>query len=125
MGGRGTYAAGNNVNNTYIIVGEIADAKILQGLNGKHSLPEEAHTSTAYIKLYPDGRFCMLRIYGTDHYLLHEIAVHPEPSLDPSRKPILHIHEYDQNFTHGKPRKLTLEEYSRYKKYLKGVKWYD
>lgn len=51
MGGRGTYAAENNVAYTYETIGKIAGVKVLSGLNGKHGLPEEAHSSRAYIKL--------------------------------------------------------------------------
>ena len=63
MGGRGTFAAGNSVPFTYETVGKIAGVKVLQGLEGKHSLPEEAHSSRAYIKLKPDGTFHEMRFY--------------------------------------------------------------
>ena len=74
MGGRGTFAAGNSVAYTYKTVGYVEGVKVLQGLNGKHSLPEEAHSSSAYIKLKPDGTFHEMRIYDKDHYLIKEIA---------------------------------------------------
>ena len=51
-----------------------------------------------YIKLKPDGTFHEIRFYDKDHYLRYEIAYHPEPSLDPSRKPVLHFHKYDRQF---------------------------
>lgn len=57
MGGRGTFAAGNIVAYTYETIGKIAGVKVLAGLNGKHGLPEEAHSSRAYIALKPDGTF--------------------------------------------------------------------
>lgn len=57
MGGRGTFAAGNIVAYVYRTVGKIEGVKVLVGLNGKHGLPEEAHSSRAYIKLKPDGTF--------------------------------------------------------------------
>lgn len=91
MGGRGTFASGNNVAYTYETVGRIESVKVLQGLGGKHSLPEEAHSSEAYIKLKPDGTFHEMRIYDKDHYLVKEIAYHPEPNIDKSGKPVLHI----------------------------------
>lgn len=81
MGGRGTYAAGNNVAYTYETIGKIAGVKVLSGLNGKHGLPEEAHSSRAYIKLKRDGTFHEIRLYDQDHYLTFELAFHPEPNL--------------------------------------------
>ena len=122
MGGRGTYAAGKNVGYSYKTVGKIEDVKVLEGLGRKCDLPAEAHSSMAYIQLYPDGNFKMLRFYGKDHYLTIEIGYHPEKDLDPSRKPILHIHEYNpDNFTDRAPRLLTEKEYEKYKKYFGGV----
>ena len=122
MGGRGTYAAGNNVAYTYEKVGEIEGVKILQGLGKKHDLPAEAHSSSAYIQLYPDGNFRMIRFFDKQHYMTAEIAYHPESDLDSSRKPILHIHEYNRDdFDNRKPRLLTQSEYDKYKKYFGGV----
>ncbi len=63
MGGRGTFASGNNVAYTYKTVGKINGVKVLKGIGGKHSLPEESHTSNVYIKLKPDGSFHEMRIY--------------------------------------------------------------
>ena len=54
MGGRGTFASGNQVPFTYKTIGFIEDAKILEGISSKyHKLPEEAHSSEKYIKLNP------------------------------------------------------------------------
>ncbi len=125
MGGRGTFASGNNVAYTYETVGKIEGVKVLQGMKGKHSLPEEAHSSLAYIKLKPDGTFHEMRIYDKNHYLVKEIAYHPEPSLNNGNRSenVLHIHEYKRdNFKDRKPRLLKPEEIKFYKKYLKGVK---
>ncbi len=122
MGGRGTYAAGNNVEYTYKTVDKIEGVKVLEGLHGKHDLPAEAHSSESYIQRYSDGNFKMLRLYDKDHYLTAEIGYHPEKDLDPSRKPILHIHEYKRdNFIDRTPRLLTEKEYEKYKKYFGGV----
>ena len=126
MGGRGTYALGNNVPFSYRTVDKIHGVKVLEGTNGKHSLPEESHTSNAYIKLKPDGTFHEIRIYDKNHYLIKEIAYHPEPNLDKTRKPILHIHEYKErdNFAIRPKRLLTNQEYNKYKKYFKGdLRW--
>ena len=125
MGGRGTFAAGRQVEYTYKTTGFIEDVKVLEGISGKHGLPEEAHASTAYIKLKPDGTFHEMRIYDEDHYLIKEIAYHPEPKINHGnrRDNILHVHDYPQrdNFSLRPVRKITRGEYERYKKYLKGV----
>lgn len=123
MGGRGTFAAGNNVAYTYETVGKIAGVKILQGKdNNSKGLPAEAHSSGAYIQLHPDGNFKMYREYDNDHYLVKEIAYHPEPNLTGNHKPVLHIHEYKRdNFADRLPRLLTKDEYEKYKKYFKGL----
>ena len=129
MGGRGTYAAGNNVDFTYETVGKIEDVKVLSGLNGKHGLPEESHTSNAYIKLKPDGTFHEMRIYDKDHYLVKEIAYHPEPNLNNGNRfeNVLHVHDYLErdDFKIRKPRFITKKEFNKYKKYFKGVKIHD
>ena len=123
MGGRGTYAAGNNVPYTYETVCKIEGVKVLQGLNGKHDLPVEAHSSEAYIQLYPDGNFKMLRFFDKEHYLTFEVGYHPETELDKSRKPILHVHEYPEhdNFKKRTTRLMTEKEYDALKKYFGGV----
>lgn len=123
MGGRGTFAIGNPVPYSYETVGKIDDVKIIQGLGDKHDLPVEAHSSNAYIQLYPDGNFKMLRLFDSEHYLVKEIGYHPESQLDKSRKPILHIHEYPvhDNFSKRTTRLMTEEEYEKYKQYFGGV----
>ena len=125
MGGRGTFAVGNNVAYVYKTVGRIEGVKILQGLGGKHGLPEEAHSGSAYIKLKPDGTFHEMRIYDKEHYLVKEIAYHPEPRINGGNRQdnVLHIHEYKRdNFKERTPRLLTLDEIKQYRKYLRGVK---
>jgi hypothetical protein len=121
MGGRGTFAIGNMVAYTYETIGFIEGIKILSGLNGKHGLPEEAHSSHAYIKLKKDGTFHEMRVYDKDHYLKFEIAYHPEPSLDKSRKPVLHYHVYDRSFHRSSAMKMSKPMKKHFKKYLKGV----
>lgn len=123
MGGRGTFAAGNSVPYTYKTVGYIDGVKVLQGLPGHKGLPVEAHFSFAYIQLHPDGTFRMLREFDGDHYLIREIAYHPEPDLTGNRAPVLHIHEYQcDNFRDRKGRLLTEAEKLKYKRFFKGVK---
>ena len=123
MGGRGTFASGKNGADSYETVDKIHGVKVLKGINGKHSLPEEAHSSRAYIKLKPDGTFHEIRIYDKDRYLVKEIAYHPEPNLTGNRhENVLHVHEYKRdNFGDRPARSLTQEEYRKYKKYFKGV----
>lgn len=121
MGGRGSFAIGNMVAYTYETIGFIEGIKILSGLNGKHGLPEEAHSSHAYIKLKKDGTFHEMRVYDKDHYLRFEIAYHPEPSLDKSRKPVLHYHVYDRNFHRSSAMKMSKPMKKHFRKYLKGV----
>ncbi len=124
MGGRGTFAAGNSVAYRYETVGEINGVKILQKLdkNASGGLPEEAHSSSAYILLNKNGQFRMYREYDSNHYLRFEIAYHPEKDIDSSRKPVLHVHEYQpDDFSSRQPRPLTKLEYEKYKKYFKGV----
>ena len=74
MGGRGTFAAGRNVDFTYKTVGTIEGVKVLEGMYGKHALPEESHSSKAYIKLRRNGTFHEMRIYGDDHLPVMDIA---------------------------------------------------
>lgn len=125
MGGRGTFAAGNSVPYSYQTVATIEDVKVLVGLGSKHGLPEEAHSSSAYIKLKPDGTFHEMRIYDENHYLVMEIAYHPEPGLNGGNRQdnVLHIHEYKRdNFKDRAPRLPTPDEIKQFRKYLKGVK---
>lgn len=123
MGGRGTFASGNNVPYTYKTVAQIEGVKVLVGLNGVKGLPVEAHSSSMYIQLHKDGTFHMLREYDKDHYLTREIAYHIEPKLSGNYKPALHIHEYPRDDLGNRTtRLLTEEEIKRYMRYLKGVK---
>ena len=65
----------------------------------------------------------MLREFDGDHYLIREIAYHPEPDLTGNRAPVLHIHEYQRdNFRDRKGRLLTEAEKLKYKRFFKGVK---
>jgi hypothetical protein len=63
MGGRDAYAAGKGVPFTYKTVGIFHGVKVLDGLGKLHNLPEEAHSSPAYAKLFKDGNLQMLRFY--------------------------------------------------------------
>ena len=69
MGGRGTFAAGNNVAYQYETVGTIEGVKVLEKINKKSStaLPEEAHKSSAYILIGKDGEVRQYREFNADH----------------------------------------------------------
>lgn len=75
-----------------------------------------------YVRLCQDGQFKVYREYDSEHHLKLEIAYHVEPKLDKSGSKVLHIHTYDKDFNRSKARPLTDSEYSKYKKYFKGVK---
>ena len=100
LGGRGTYAVGRSVDYRWKTLKKIDGVKVLQGKEGAHKLPEEAHSSYAYIRLNPDGSFREIRFYGIDHFLKYEIAYHPEPNINNGnrKEPIVHDHVYDKNF---------------------------
>lgn len=130
MGGRGTFASGNNVAYNYEMVGKIEGVKVLEGIkgSGKHGLPESAHSSAAYIKL-DNGVFREMRFYDSDKCLYLEIAYHAEKSITGTQEPILHYHTYDKLFSlsktgnggRSKAKPLTLDMIEKYKKYFKGV----
>ena len=129
MGGRGTYAAGKDVPYQYKTVGVIDGVKVLEPIDPKASrrLPEEAHSSRAYIKLDPSGKFLQYREYNDKHELVLEIAYHPEHKLthDKMNKPVLHAHDYDPkvygNDWHPNARNLSIEEFEKYKKFFVGL----
>lgn len=127
MGGRGTFAAGKNVAYTYETIGNYEGVKILTGMPGTnlHNLPAESHSSNMYMKLHKDGTMNMLRVYGNDHRLQIEIGYHSEPKLTGHYEPVLHIHYYDKNFNRTEAAYLDKATFEKYKKYMKGRKWYD
>ena len=131
MGGRGTFAAGNFVAYSYETIDKIEGVKVLQGIGGKHGLPESAHSSEAYIKLKPDGTFHKICFYDTNHCLYLEIGYHSEKSLTGNNhEPVLHYHTYNNSFSLTKVDDggrsdailLTQEMKERYKRFFKGVK---
>lgn len=131
MGGRGTFAAGNPVSYSYQMVDTINGVKVLEGTDGKHGLPESAHSSNAYIKLKPDGTFHEMRFYDKNHVLYLEIGYHAEKNLGSPDKPILHYHLYNPLFSktkvggkelRGAAVKLPGGMKKKLRKYFKGVK---
>lgn len=137
MGGRGTFAANNPVAYTYEVDtsfpgGKFEGVKVLKGIPdfGKHQLPESSHSSTAYLKMNPDGTFNMIRVYDKNHRLRLEIAYHPEGKLAKGKGSVLHYHVYSPEFSQTKNGKFTRTTekihknsklYKQFKKYFKGV----
>ncbi len=124
MGGRGTFAVGKSTPYTYETVDVIDGVKVLEKINKNDSLslPEEAKSSKSYVLLDKKGNFKMYREYDENHFLRFEIGFHPEPKIDPSRKPVLHVHEYKpDNFKNRTLRPLSNSEYKKYKKFLKEI----
>ena len=122
MGGRGTYAVGNNVGYTYKTVDKIEGVKVLSGLGKLHNLPEESHSGNAYIKLDNQGNFVRYREYNTDKTTHFDIDYHIEPKITGNRtEKVFHIHFYNKNGERDVVgRKLTQQEIKRYKKYFRG-----
>ncbi len=138
MGGRGTFAAGNPVPYTYEVDtsfspdGKYNGVKVLKGIegSGKHGLPESSHSSTAYIKMNPDGTFNMMRVYDKNHNLRLEIGYHVDSKLAKGKGKVLHYHIYDTTFSQNiggnpvRPSKVLHKNskiYKIYSKYFKGV----
>ncbi len=123
MGGRGTYAADNYAPFTYETVDIIEGVKVLEKLNKKDSinLPEEAHSSRAYILLDHEGKFKRYREYNADKTAKFDIDYHKEPKLAGHHGPVLHIHFYSNLSRDRSGRLLTEEEFKKYKKYFRGL----
>ena len=75
-----------------------------KGTNGKHGLPEEAHSSGAYIRLHPNGNTKQLRVYNKNLKAKTDIeySVH-------QGKMTFHAHDY-VNGIRQPARSLTSEE---------------
>lgn len=114
MGGRGTFAIGNIVPYSYKTIGKIGNHKIVEGINGKHGLPEESHTSSSYVKVYDNGKVKQIRLYNKDHTTRTDI----EYSVHQGKK-FLHAHDYS-NGKRSKARDLTIVERKKYNKLFGG-----
>lgn len=109
----------------------IEGAKVLEGIDGKHGLPESSHSSRAYIKLDHNGVFKEMRFYDENNILYLEIDYHPEKKLGSPEKPIFHYHVYNPLFSKTKiggreyrsnAIKLPGGMKKKLRKYFKGVK---
>jgi hypothetical protein len=94
----------------------------LQGINGKHNLPEESHSSSAYILVNGIGNFKRYRCYNKDLTSAFDIDYHPEFKISGNYEPIYHIHFYKNGVRDKVGRKLTDEEFRKYKKFFGGLK---
>lgn len=125
MGGRGTYASGNNVAYVYVTVDKIEDVKVLEPVDPRKSfsLPAEAHSSMSYIALDKVGTFRQYREYNAQHLPIFEIGYHFEKGISTHGEPVLHYHEYSapgvEHREKAKP--ITPALIDKYKKYFKGV----
>lgn len=122
MGGRETFASGNNVPYRYETVGKINGVKVLKGKGKNHNLPQEAHSSKAYIAVYPNGAFKQYREFNADRTVKFDIDNHPKPSISGNRDSVFHIHFYSNGIRNKKGRPLTDAEYKKYMKYFGGKK---
>lgn len=126
MGGRGTYAVGNNVGYTYKTVGKIEGVKVLQPVDSKKSfsMPPEAHSSASYIVLDKVGIFHQYTEYNENHLPVFEIGYHFEKGISKQGEHVFHVHEYPiPGVEYRQPaRNITPQEYEKYKKLFKGVK---
>ena len=127
MGGRGTFASGNNVAYTYKTVGKINGVKVLQPQNSNNALklPEESHSSTAYLLLDKTGVFRQYREYNDRHEVVLEIGYHNEPVLGQDKILHAHIHATPGIINHRSAQKIRLFRgdplYEKYKHLFKGV----
>lgn len=122
MGGRGTFAIGNNVDFTYKTVDIIEGVKVLIGTGQAHNLPEETHSSKAYLKLDNNGNFVRYREYKPDKTSYFDIDYHPEKAITGNvSERVFHIHFYSSEGMRDKVgRRLTAEEFEKFKKYFRG-----
>lgn len=135
MGGRGTYAVGNNVDYTYEVDktfsedGKINDVKILKPMDKTKSLklPEESHTAgNSYVLLDKNGVFHQFRKYDENHRVILEIGYHQEASLGKGKVLHVHVHNIPGVEGHNSAKKEIIgpgnQYYEKYKKLFKGVK---
>ena len=124
MGGRGTFASGNNVSFRWETVDVFNGIKVLDLIDKKLSkkLPEESHSSNAYLLLDKNGKFYQYREYNDKHNLVFEIGYHYEKKVS-KHGPVLHVHEYSNDFKSRTTRSITLNEYNKYKDLFKGVNY--
>ncbi len=129
MGGRGTFAVGNNVAYTYKTVGKIDDVKILQPIDNTKAfkLPEESHTAgNSYVLLDKNDVFHQFRKYDENHRAIWEIDYHQESSLGKGKVLHVHVHSIPGVEGHNSAKKYIIvpgdQYYEKYINLFKGVK---
>lgn len=126
MGGRGAYSQGKQKSYVFKTYGKISGVKILVPIDesASHSMPAEAHSSSAYIVLDRKNEiFRQYREFNKEHLPTFEIGYHFESGLSENGENVFHVHEYTApGVEHRqKGRLMTPEELKQYKKYFKGV----
>ena len=98
----------------YETVNKIDGIKVLKGLNGKHALPEESHSSSSYIALNQNQTVRQIRLYNSDLTAKTDIefSVH-------QGKLLLHAHDYIDGIRQP-ARELTEKEHELYDKFFGG-----
>lgn len=122
MGGRGTFASGNNVKYKYKTVGIIDGVKIINPIDTTKALklPEESHSSIGYVLYDKDGVFHQYREYNENHEIIMEIGYHHENKL--GKGDVLHVHIHSQPGIDGHKSaktKILVSSDPIYKKYHK------
>lgn len=123
MGGRGTFAAGKNVPYRWETIGYYNGVKMVDLIDKRlaRKLPEESHSSKAYILFDRNGVFHQYREYNDDHTVSFEIGYHVEKNLRPDGQAVLHYHKYTNGFEKRESGLLTDAMYNKYKGLFKGV----
>ncbi len=113
-------------------VGYIEDVKVIESLGACQGMPSSSRGSHAYIKLYPNGTFRMMRVFDEDRCLYLEIAYHYEPSLTgKDRRRVLHYHTYEKSYsmnnrvpsTRSSAQPITESLLQQYGRYFQGVEF--
>ena len=123
MSSRGAFIENGHITTDEYETGkEVEGAKVLQGRNGSHGLPDYSHTAERiYIKENRDGSFRELRVFKEDHKPWFEIGYHGEINLTGNRhEKVLHFHLFTEDLQHLEATQLTKgsEYYKMVKKIL-------
>ncbi len=116
MGGRGTFSLGVKTADAFETVGKINGVKVLEKKNKSESknLPEEAHSSKAYLLLDDNGIFRKYREYDK-HIIQFEIEYGTHAA-----KKFLHYHPYI-NGERQSAEQISPSMIEKYKKFFKGL----
>ncbi len=131
MASRGSVAKNGHVTtDEYIYVYDeygnqvtVYGAKVFEGQNSNHGLPDYAHTpGSIYIKLDAEENFRELREYDDKGFPILEIGYHRERPLTGNNEKVLHYHTFDKDLGRHMGGIISPTEhsdiYKKYKKYL-------